>query len=218
VVLLDLRDVTYIDSGGLSVLLSGVRRLRDRGWLGVIGPNPNVRRLLEISGAPRRSELPGLSEISAKPKTRWRSRRSITNVSLLGVAQHPHHHADPFPDRPITAAAPPKGPLGRDPLRRGLQGAHTESTACGPSTVAARPGLGVGHTETLPGPPSRGRNAVHSSTKLQVPPWSRRGHTLAGEVRAPVVKAGDRTKTSSPHRSPHNSPQMPQQTEPGHVG
>jgi anti-sigma B factor antagonist len=50
VVLLDLRDVTYIDSGGLSVLLSGVRRLRDRGWLGVIGPNTNVRRLLEIVG------------------------------------------------------------------------------------------------------------------------------------------------------------------------
>ncbi len=50
VVLLDLRDVTYIDSGGLSVLLSGVRRLRDRGWLGVVGPNPNVRRLLEIVG------------------------------------------------------------------------------------------------------------------------------------------------------------------------
>ena len=50
VVLLDLRDVTYIDSGGLSVLLSGVRRLRDRGWLGVVGPNTNVRRLLEIVG------------------------------------------------------------------------------------------------------------------------------------------------------------------------
>jgi anti-sigma B factor antagonist len=50
VVLLDLRDVTYIDSGGLSVLLSGVRRLRDRGWLGVVGPNANVKRLLEIVG------------------------------------------------------------------------------------------------------------------------------------------------------------------------
>jgi anti-anti-sigma factor len=50
VVLLDLRRVTYIDSGGLSVLLSGVRQLRERGWLGVIGPNPNVRRLLEIVG------------------------------------------------------------------------------------------------------------------------------------------------------------------------
>ena len=50
VVLLDFRDVTYIDSGGLSVLLTGVRRLRERGWLGVVGPNRNVRRLLEIVG------------------------------------------------------------------------------------------------------------------------------------------------------------------------
>jgi anti-sigma B factor antagonist len=50
VVLLDLRDVSYIDSGGLSVLLSGVRRLRDKGWLGAVGPNTNVRRLLEIVG------------------------------------------------------------------------------------------------------------------------------------------------------------------------
>jgi anti-sigma B factor antagonist len=50
VVLLDLRHVAYIDSGGLSVLLSGVRRVRDRGWLGVVGPNPNVARLLEIVG------------------------------------------------------------------------------------------------------------------------------------------------------------------------
>jgi anti-sigma B factor antagonist len=49
-VLFDLRQVTYIDSGGLSVLLSGMRALRDRGWLGVIGPNANVRRLLEIVG------------------------------------------------------------------------------------------------------------------------------------------------------------------------
>lgn len=50
IVFVDLREVTYIDSGGLSVLLSGVRRLRDKGWLGVIGPNHNVRRLLEIVG------------------------------------------------------------------------------------------------------------------------------------------------------------------------
>jgi anti-anti-sigma factor len=50
VVFLDLQKVTYIDSGGLSVLLAGVRTVRERGWLGVIGPNANVRRLLEIVG------------------------------------------------------------------------------------------------------------------------------------------------------------------------
>jgi len=49
-VLLDLSDVTYIDSGGLSVLFSRARRLKEDGWLGLINPNPNVRRLLEIVG------------------------------------------------------------------------------------------------------------------------------------------------------------------------
>lgn len=49
-VLIDLQDVSYIDSGGLSVLLGGVRTLRDRGWLGVIAPNQNVERLLKIVG------------------------------------------------------------------------------------------------------------------------------------------------------------------------
>lgn len=50
IIFLDLQRVKYIDSGGLSVLLAGVRRLRDRGWIGAIGPNANTRRLLEIVG------------------------------------------------------------------------------------------------------------------------------------------------------------------------
>jgi len=50
VVLLDFSRVTYLDSGGICVLLSGCRRVRDSGWLGVIDPNQNVRRLLEIVG------------------------------------------------------------------------------------------------------------------------------------------------------------------------
>ena len=49
-VLLDLSDVSYIDSGGLSVIFSAARRLRPDGWLGVINPNPNIRRLLELVG------------------------------------------------------------------------------------------------------------------------------------------------------------------------
>lgn len=50
VVLIDLGQVTYIDSGGLSVLFSAARRLRERGWLGLVAPNASVRRLLEIVG------------------------------------------------------------------------------------------------------------------------------------------------------------------------
>lgn len=48
--LIDLRAVSYIDSGGLAAILWVVRRLRDQGWLGVIGPNTDVRRLLDIVG------------------------------------------------------------------------------------------------------------------------------------------------------------------------
>lgn len=50
VILLDLTNVDYMDSGGISVLLSALRRLREGGWLGVINPNANVRRLIQIVG------------------------------------------------------------------------------------------------------------------------------------------------------------------------
>lgn len=49
-ILLDLSNVDYMDSGGISVLLSALRRLREGGWLGVINPNANVRRLIQIVG------------------------------------------------------------------------------------------------------------------------------------------------------------------------
>ena len=49
-VLVDLAEVEYMDSGALSVLLTTVRSLRGRGWLGGIAANANVRRLLEIVG------------------------------------------------------------------------------------------------------------------------------------------------------------------------
>lgn len=50
VILIDLTNVSYIDSGGLSVMFSHARRLPENGWLGLIGANGNVHRLLEIVG------------------------------------------------------------------------------------------------------------------------------------------------------------------------
>jgi anti-anti-sigma factor len=50
VAFVDLSQVSYIDSGGLSVLFSHARRLQDKGWLGLIEPNSDVRRLLELVG------------------------------------------------------------------------------------------------------------------------------------------------------------------------
>ncbi len=49
-VLLDLSEVSYVDSGGLSVFFSVARRLRPDGWMGVISPNPHLLRLLELVG------------------------------------------------------------------------------------------------------------------------------------------------------------------------
>lgn len=50
VILIDLSNVSYIDSGGLSVMFSHARKLPESGWLGLIGANGNVHRLLEIVG------------------------------------------------------------------------------------------------------------------------------------------------------------------------
>jgi anti-sigma B factor antagonist len=51
IILLDLGEVSYVDSGGLSVLFSAGRRVRDTGWIGLVSPNASVRRLLELVGA-----------------------------------------------------------------------------------------------------------------------------------------------------------------------
>src|SRR4030067_1768104 len=50
VIFLDFGNVAYIDSGGLSVLRAGVQALGHKGWLGLIGLNADIRRLLEIDG------------------------------------------------------------------------------------------------------------------------------------------------------------------------
>jgi anti-anti-sigma factor len=48
--LFDLTDCTFIDSGGLSVLLSVLAQLPPRGWLGVIGFSPATSRVLAYTG------------------------------------------------------------------------------------------------------------------------------------------------------------------------
>jgi anti-sigma B factor antagonist len=48
--LVDLTGCRYVDSGGLAVFLYLARRIRPRGWLGVLGADRNVYRLFEIVG------------------------------------------------------------------------------------------------------------------------------------------------------------------------
>lgn len=49
-VVIDLSDCLFMDSGGLNVLLQAVRQFDGQGWLGVIGPNRNLRRIFDIVG------------------------------------------------------------------------------------------------------------------------------------------------------------------------
>jgi anti-sigma B factor antagonist len=48
--ILDLSQVSYMDSGGLSLMFDTVTRLRGSGWLGVVGATSPVTRLMEITG------------------------------------------------------------------------------------------------------------------------------------------------------------------------
>lgn len=47
---LDLSEVAHVDSGGLAIIRAGVQALGQRGWIGLIGINADVRRLLETDG------------------------------------------------------------------------------------------------------------------------------------------------------------------------
>jgi anti-anti-sigma factor len=46
----DLTNCPYMDSAGISVLLSLLRRLGPAGWAGVISTNPDLLRVFEIVG------------------------------------------------------------------------------------------------------------------------------------------------------------------------
>jgi len=48
--LVDLTDCTFLDSGGLSVLLSALAQLPADGWLGAIGASAGANRVLTYTG------------------------------------------------------------------------------------------------------------------------------------------------------------------------
>jgi anti-anti-sigma factor len=50
IILFDLREVNYIDSGGLSVFYSILRRMNGEGWVGVISRKRSILRMLEMIG------------------------------------------------------------------------------------------------------------------------------------------------------------------------
>jgi anti-sigma B factor antagonist len=56
-VVLDLRDVTFLDSTVLGVLVEAGRELGDDGSLALVGVRPETRRALDVSGLLRRFRL-----------------------------------------------------------------------------------------------------------------------------------------------------------------
>ena len=49
-ILFDLASCPYVDSGGVSVLLDTLRRVKPEGWLGTVGATPDVLRILSLVG------------------------------------------------------------------------------------------------------------------------------------------------------------------------
>jgi anti-anti-sigma factor len=49
-ILLDVEDLSYMDSGGISVFVRLLKRLESRGWVGLIGCDERIRRLFVITG------------------------------------------------------------------------------------------------------------------------------------------------------------------------
>ena len=55
----DFTHLTYIDSGGVSIIYSLLGRIpRGNGaWVGVLNPSPNVERILDLAGLPEQPDF-----------------------------------------------------------------------------------------------------------------------------------------------------------------
>ncbi len=68
VMLLEFSGLSFIDSGGLSFIFDLVEKFKEPGWLGVVGANPGVSRLLDMTGLTEHPEfkmLPDLGRAAA---------------------------------------------------------------------------------------------------------------------------------------------------------
>jgi anti-anti-sigma factor len=63
--ILDLSELLFIDSGGLSIMFDLVRRFSTTGWLGVIGAKQGIARLLEGTGLVDHPNFRSFSDASA---------------------------------------------------------------------------------------------------------------------------------------------------------
>ena len=75
--LIDLTDCAFVDSGGLSVLLSALTQLPPKGWLGIIGASAGTNRVLEYTGFLEREQVRFFSSLSDAATSLARERRLL---------------------------------------------------------------------------------------------------------------------------------------------
>jgi anti-anti-sigma factor len=63
--ILDLSGVSYMDSGGLSLMFDTLSRMKGNGWLGVVGATSPVSRLMEITGLTDQADFRMLPDLAA---------------------------------------------------------------------------------------------------------------------------------------------------------
>jgi anti-anti-sigma factor len=56
-IIFDLSSCPFMYCGGLVLLLALLERVGPRGWVGVVGPNPDILRVLEMVGLTRRADF-----------------------------------------------------------------------------------------------------------------------------------------------------------------
>ncbi len=56
-VLLDFTECPYLDSSGLGVILTALRKIQGKGWLGVVGCSSDLLRVFTISGLTAQPEV-----------------------------------------------------------------------------------------------------------------------------------------------------------------
>lgn len=66
--ILEFSELSYMDSGGLSLMFDIVSKFVTPRWLGVVAPNPGVLRLLEITGLTEREAFKMFPDIQAASK------------------------------------------------------------------------------------------------------------------------------------------------------
>jgi anti-anti-sigma factor len=72
---IDLTDCTFMDSRGLSVLLSTLAQLPAGGWLGIVGASAGTNRVLEYTGFLDHEKVRFFSSLSDAAASMARDRR-----------------------------------------------------------------------------------------------------------------------------------------------